>query len=133
MVRKRRRIRDENGQVMVEAAIVLPLILLVLLAIAQFGVVLSHYINLTDAVRVAGRAATTCRFPGSKPYDQAGNGASGGMAITWGLSPSCNSTTGGGNLTVTGTAVKKENLNVFGLMPTFASITLTSTVTVVEE
>ena len=46
---------------MVEAAIVLPLVLLVLLAIAQFGVVLSHYINVTDAVRVAGRAATTCR------------------------------------------------------------------------
>ena len=41
--------------------------------------------------------------------------------------------TPGQNLTVTGTAVNKENLNVFGLLPTFASITLSSTVTVVEE
>jgi len=129
MVRKRRRIRDENGQVMVEAAIVLPLVLLVLLAIAQFGVVLSHYINLTDAVRVAGRAATTCRFGGN--YQTAGNNAAGPLLISWSIDQNCPGT--GQNMKVTGTAVKKENLNVFGLMPTFASITLSSSVTVVEE
>jgi hypothetical protein len=115
---------------MVEAAIVLPLVLLVLLAIAQFGVVLSHYINLTDAVRVAARAATTCRFPGSKPYDQAGNGAAGGLAIDW-TPLSCGST--GAQLFVQGTAHNTENLNVFGLLPTFATITLRSSVTVTEE
>src|SRR5712692_4928807 len=102
MVRNRRRIRDENGQVMVEAAIVLPLVLLVLLAIVQFGVVLSHYINLTDAVRVAGRAATTCRFGGNA--QTAGNNASGGMAITWSAPPANCGGTPGQNLTVTGTA-----------------------------
>ena len=116
---------------MVEAAIVLPLVLLVLLAIAQFGVVLSHYINLTDAVRVAGRAATTCRFPGSTPYQTAGNNAAGGLLISWSVDRNCPGT--GQNMTVTGTAVNKEDLNVFGLLPTFASITLSSTVTVVEE
>src|SRR5712692_5350261 len=128
MVCKRRRIRDENGQVMVEAAIVLPLVLQVLLAIAQFGVVLSHYINLTDAVRVAARAQATCRFGGNG--QTAGNNANGGLAIDWQID-SCSTT--GTLLTVTGQAHNPENLNVFGLLPNFATITLRSSVKVVEE
>jgi Flp pilus assembly protein TadG len=47
---------------MVEAAIVLPAILLVVLAIVNFAIVWNHWQSLTDAVRAGARVAATCRF-----------------------------------------------------------------------
>jgi Flp pilus assembly protein TadG len=57
----RRTKTEERGQTMVEFAIVLPLLLLVLFAILQFGVVFKDYIALTDAVRVGARKASVSR------------------------------------------------------------------------
>lgn len=53
--RIRARWRDEGGQAVVEFALVFPLLLLVLTAILQFGVMYNKYITLTDAVRVGVR------------------------------------------------------------------------------
>jgi Flp pilus assembly protein TadG len=53
--------RDERGQSMVEFALVLPVLLLVLFAIVQFGVVFNRYVALTDAVRAGARKAAVSR------------------------------------------------------------------------
>jgi Flp pilus assembly protein TadG len=47
---------------MVEFAIVLPLLLLLLLAILQLGVVFNNYLTLTDAVRAGARQGAVGRW-----------------------------------------------------------------------
>jgi Flp pilus assembly protein TadG len=60
-----RRAAREDGSAAVEFAIVLPLLLLVVLGVIQFGVTLTNYEQLTDGVRLAarqlamGRSSTT--------------------------------------------------------------------------
>ena len=46
---------------MTEFALVMPLLLLVLLAILQFGVVFNNYVTLTDAVRAGARKGAVSR------------------------------------------------------------------------
>ena len=58
---RRARTRDENGQTMVEFAMILPVLLVVLLGIFQFGVTFKDYIALTDAVRAGARTAAVSR------------------------------------------------------------------------
>lgn len=57
----RRRIRQENGQTMVEFALIMPVLCLVLFGIIQFGVLYNDYITLTDATRVGARKAAVSR------------------------------------------------------------------------
>ena len=57
----RRRPTRERGQAVVELALVLPLFLLLLLGIVQFGSVFRDYIALTDATRVGARQASVSR------------------------------------------------------------------------
>lgn len=52
---KRRRMRDDQGQAMIEFALVLPVLLLVVAGIIKFGILYNHYVTLTDAVRVGSR------------------------------------------------------------------------------
>ena len=54
-------IRQERGQSVAEFALVLPLMMLVLLGIVQFGMVFKQYITLTDAVREGSRKAAVAR------------------------------------------------------------------------
>jgi Flp pilus assembly protein TadG len=56
-----RRRNREKGQAMVELALVLPIMLLLLLGIVQFGSVFRDYIALTDATRVGARQAAVAR------------------------------------------------------------------------
>ena len=55
-------VRRQRGQTMVEFAIVLPLLLLLLLAILQLGVVFNNYLTLTDAVRAGARQGAVGRW-----------------------------------------------------------------------
>jgi Flp pilus assembly protein TadG len=55
------RTERERGQALVEFALVLPLFLLLLLGIVQFGSVFRDYIALTDATRVGARQAAVAR------------------------------------------------------------------------
>ncbi len=57
----RRRTERERGQAVVELALVLPLFLLLLLGIVQFGTLFRDYIALTDATRVGARQAAVAR------------------------------------------------------------------------
>jgi hypothetical protein len=51
----------ENGQAAVELVIVLPVLLLILFAILQFGFVFRDYLALTDAVRSGARQGAVSR------------------------------------------------------------------------
>jgi Flp pilus assembly protein TadG len=52
---------SERGQAVVELALVLPLFLMLLLGIVQFGTVFRDYVALTDATRVGARQAAVSR------------------------------------------------------------------------
>jgi Flp pilus assembly protein TadG len=54
-------IRDEQGQSIAEFALVLPLLMMILLAILQFGVLFRDYLAVTDAVRAGARKAAVSR------------------------------------------------------------------------
>ena len=58
---KRIHVRQERGQSVAEFALVLPLMMLILLGIVQFGMVFKQYITLTDAVREGSRKAAVSR------------------------------------------------------------------------
>lgn len=54
--------RNERGQTMVEFTLVLPVLLIVLFGIIQFGLTFNNYVALTDAVRAGARTAAVSRF-----------------------------------------------------------------------
>jgi Flp pilus assembly protein TadG len=53
--------RSEEGQAMVEFALVAPLLFLILFGIIQFGIAFMHSVALTDAVRAGARKAAVSR------------------------------------------------------------------------
>ena len=55
------KIRSERGQAMTEFAVVLPILVVLLLGIVQFGIVFNNYVTLTDAVRAGARTAVVSR------------------------------------------------------------------------
>lgn len=59
--RPRQRGRGEDGQALVEFALVLPLLLMVVTAIMQFGSMYNQYITITDAVRTGVRTLALSR------------------------------------------------------------------------
>lgn len=59
---RRRLIRNEQGQTMVEFALVVPLLCLILFGVLQFGALYNDYVTLTDASRVGARKATVSKY-----------------------------------------------------------------------
>jgi Flp pilus assembly protein TadG len=53
--------RNENGQALVEFALVAPILFLILFGIVQFGIAFMHSVTLTDAVRAGARKAAVSR------------------------------------------------------------------------
>jgi len=63
----RRRIAQlgrQDGQAIVEMALILPILAALILGIAQFGIAYNNYITLTDATRAGARKAAVSRFVG---------------------------------------------------------------------
>ena len=58
---KRIRFGEERGQSMTEFAIVLPILVVLLFGIVQFGILFNNYVTLTDAARAGARAAAVSR------------------------------------------------------------------------
>jgi Flp pilus assembly protein TadG len=54
-------LKSERGQTMTELALVLPILVVLVLAIAQFGIVFNNYLTLTDAARAASRKGAVSR------------------------------------------------------------------------
>jgi Flp pilus assembly protein TadG len=61
MTLRLRNFRSQRGQALVEFAIVIPLLLMVMLGIYQFGVVYNNWVTLTDAARAGARQAAVSR------------------------------------------------------------------------
>lgn len=61
-MKRRSRTHEEHGQTMVEFILVLPVLLVVLFGIIQFGITFKDYIALTDAVRTGARTAAVSRY-----------------------------------------------------------------------
>ena len=57
----RLRFRNDDGQAFVEFVIVLPILVLLIFGITQFGLAFRNYIAITDAARVGARAAAVKR------------------------------------------------------------------------
>lgn len=57
--------RDERGQAVTEFAVILPVLLMVLFAIFQFGVIFNNYIQVTSAAREGARKGAVSRGAGN--------------------------------------------------------------------
>lgn len=62
---KRRKTSNQQGQAVVEFAVILPVLLLVLFSILQFGIVFNNYIQVTAAAREGARKAAVSRGLGA--------------------------------------------------------------------
>jgi Flp pilus assembly protein TadG len=67
----KRRKKNEQGQAVVEFAVILPVLLLILFAILQFGVVFNNYIQVTAAAREGARKAAVSRTLGTSAAETA--------------------------------------------------------------
>jgi Flp pilus assembly protein TadG len=112
----KRIVRREEGQALVEFALVAPILFLILFGIVQFGIAFKHSIALTDAVRAGARKATVSRTladPTSATKSAVLNAASD-------LNPSkvnvtvASSWTPGANVTVT--ATYPYAINILGIV-----------------
>jgi Flp pilus assembly protein TadG len=56
---------NESGQAVVEFAVILPVLLMILFAILQFGIVFNNYIQVTAAAREGARKAAVSRSLGT--------------------------------------------------------------------
>src|ERR1700755_2522690 len=64
---------DEQGQAMVEIALVLPVLLLVVTGILTFGLAWNNYVTLTEATNVGARALAISRGATTDPCAVAAN------------------------------------------------------------
>ncbi len=72
--------KSERGQTITELALVLPILVVLVLAIAQFGVAFNNYVTLTDAARAAARKGAVSREAGqSTDCRNAGYAAGGNL------------------------------------------------------
>jgi Flp pilus assembly protein TadG len=55
------KLKDERGQAMTEFALVLPILVLLLFGVIQFGIAFNNYLTLTDAVRAGARKGAVAR------------------------------------------------------------------------
>lgn len=60
-MKRTRSLRDERGSALIEFAVTLPVLALLVLGIARFGITFNNYIALTDAVRAGARQLATGR------------------------------------------------------------------------
>jgi Flp pilus assembly protein TadG len=61
----RSRLTRQDGQAFVEFVIVLPVLVMLMLGICQFGLAFHNYLSVTDATRVGARAAAVKRTAGA--------------------------------------------------------------------
>jgi Flp pilus assembly protein TadG len=62
---KKTDMRNERGQTMTEFALILPLLVVLLFGIIQFGIIFNNYVTLTDAARAGARTGAVSRWSGN--------------------------------------------------------------------
>ena len=75
------RLRRDEGQAFVEFVLVLPLVVGVLFALSEMGIALNDYLRVTDAARVAARAASVARFSSQSPCAAAATKVPGDLTL----------------------------------------------------
>jgi Flp pilus assembly protein TadG len=112
----KRTIKSERGQTMTEFALVMPILLVLLFGIVQFGIIFNNYVTLTDAARTASRKGAVSR----NDSDPKGTCEAAGYAAGTGLSNpgtdfvlTCNSSWQPGS-DVTVTATYPYNVSLLG-------------------
>ena len=92
----RKSLRDQRGQTVTEFALVLPLLMLVLLGIMQFGVLFRDYLAVVDAVRAGARVGIVSRHSTSptpkEKCEQAVKTAAADLGVANNLVVTCTST-----------------------------------------
>jgi Flp pilus assembly protein TadG len=126
--------RDENGQGLVEFALVAPLLLLIVFAITSFGITFNNQLKLTDAVRVGGRAAATqndttaaCAAAESAMEGTLGEDDWNKVLDASGGDLPCTDTTVAGDAGVTITANYPYSINILGLVVRDGNLTSSAT------
>jgi Flp pilus assembly protein TadG len=122
-------LRRDDGQAIVEMALVLPILCALLLGIAQFGIAYNNYVTLTDATRAGARKAAVARFTNDQGaaakaavYTNASNLNSVQLQVT--VSVDNNDwTTAGNNVTVT--AQYPYSINILGWVVKSGNLTST--------
>ena len=66
-----RELKRTEGQAILEFVLVLPLVITLVFVIVQLGITFNNYLQVTDAARVAARAAAVARFNGDTPCNAA--------------------------------------------------------------
>jgi Flp pilus assembly protein TadG len=115
-----RRLRAENGQTIVEFALVAPLFIALIVAIVEIGVTFNRYLAVTDAARVAARNAAVSHD--SAAARAAGQASAGGVDVAVAVAPPAGGWTSGA--TVAATATYNYSIDVLGIV--LKSGTLTS-------
>jgi Flp pilus assembly protein TadG len=114
---------NEQGQTMVEMAIVLPVLLVILIGIVQFGIAFNNYLTLTDAARAGARKAVVSHSA-SACVSQVQSSASDLKQSD--LTVGCSSSWQHGS-DVTVTATYPYSLNVFGVVVANGRLSVTTT------
>jgi Flp pilus assembly protein TadG len=131
-----KRLRREDGQAMTELALVLPVFVVLLFAIIQFGIAFNNYLTLTDATRAGARKAAVSRFIGDNGASavQAVKAAASGLdqaTLAPGISVTSTNAGGAADWTTSGdvvtvTATYPYTINLFGFSVTSGSLTSTT-------
>src|SRR2546423_4556015 len=120
-----KKLKNERGQTMTELALVLPILVVLVLAIAQFGVAFNNYVTLTDATRAGARTGAVSgnsSTPASDCVTAVRNAATDLTAAN--LNVSCSSSwTIGSDVTVT--ASYPYSISLLGWVVASGSLTTT--------
>ena len=73
--------KNERGQTMTEFAFVLPILLVLLFGIIQFGIIFNNYVALTDAARAASRKGAVSRSASNPKGDCEATGYAAGTNL----------------------------------------------------
>jgi Flp pilus assembly protein TadG len=121
-------IRCERGQTMAEFAVVLPVLLLLVFAVAQFGITFNNYVTLTDAVRSGARVAAVSRLDANRVSDtqQKVIDSAGGLNLTTAQVTVSSATWAHGD-DVQVTATYPYSISLFGLVVKSGNLTSTTT------
>jgi Flp pilus assembly protein TadG len=120
------KLRDELGQTFTELAMVLPILIVLVLAIAQIGVAFNNYLTLTDAARAAARKGAVSRDAGRSSDCQSAGYAAGGNLKNPGTDfvVLCTSSWAAGS-DVTVTATYPYSISLLGWVVTSGSLSTT--------
>lgn len=131
-------VKHQDGQAMTEFAIVLPVLLLILFGIIQFGIVFNNYIDVTSSARQGARTGAVSRSLGCSgeqtAITQAAQSAgtslnTSNMTVTSNISALCTANGGsvpqGGALTVT--VSYPYSISLLGLVVSSGSLSSSST------